>query len=224
MNSPRSRVRWGVLVVAPMLALVPAPTRAADAPDTHTLEQFTITLPAGWFVHDQNTLMNRKGPFGVILFSPVDLGKIARMSGSKEEVEHAVQTFAEVSTGKIPGFLVDRHPAEKGSTCAEGFTKKGRKKLLDMYEDSARNTPNGRATVTTPDVQDVVVGGCKGLRIRMSSSGPNDGAWEYLIHAASDGTTTYDFSLRTKKEFFETDLPDYEKSIPTLVLNASRSH
>jgi hypothetical protein len=224
MNSNRSSGRWGFLVVALLLALVPWPARAGDDPDTHMLEQFTITLPAGWFVHDQNTLMNRKGPFGVILFSPVDLGKIAHMSGSKEDVERAGQTFAEVSAGKIPSFFVDRHPAEKGCTCAEGFTKKGRKKLLDMYEDSARNTPNGRATVTTPEVQDVVVGGCKGLRIRMSSSGPSDGAWEYLIHAAADGTTTYDFSLRTKKEFFEADLPDYEKSIPTLVLNASRAH
>ena len=45
-----------------------------------------------------------------------------------------------------------------------------------------------------------------------------------LVYAVSDGKVAYDFFLRNQKEFFERNLPIFEKAIATLRISAGPGH
>ena len=182
-----------------------------------TLDQFTITVPAGWYVHDQNAAIGKPGPHGVIVFSPVDLTKLGAGSPGRNDDE-VRNKFIAIDGGKIPSFFVERYAAEQGVTCAGGFTPAVRDKLLSDYKRSARGTGNWE--VGTPKVEDVVVAGCQGMRVQLSSKILEGGEFDFLIYVVSDGKVMYDFTLRNRKDFFEKNRPIFDKAISTLKLAA----
>src|SRR5262245_24799678 len=210
------------VVEPPAAALPPPPTEVTAetefVPYEGMKDQFILALPKGWYVHDQNATFGQPGPFGVVVFSPVQLGHMT-ISGDPN-ADEIQKMMGRVDSGEIPSFFVDRYRAEKGRAC-ESFTEKGRKHALEIYT-SPGALGKGTKLVGTPEVQAVPVGGCQGLRVMMRTMNANGAEWDFLIYAASDAQTSYDFVLRNEKTYFEKNLPMFEKAVSGLRLAAAR--
>jgi hypothetical protein len=218
---------FAVVVLAATPALAGDATETHEEPVTQTepvryegmKDQFVISLPENWHVYDQNTALRRPpGPVGVVQFSLLDIGDLQERL-NKRHKEEATKAFTGIIRGATPSFTLDRSRASKGMAC-NGFTDEARKTLLKDYEVSAKGgSPS--TVVAPPEVAEVTVGGCQGLRVKLRASPAEGEAWEFLIYAVSDGTTLYDFFLRNQEDFFEKNLPDFEKAITTLKLTRS---
>ena len=66
--------------------------------------------------------------------------------------------------------------------------------------------------------ENLVVIVAAGLRTKNA----NGAEWDFLIYAASDVRTSYDFVLRNEKTYFEKNLPMFEKAISALRLATAR--
>jgi len=230
------RARWVALVGAARLEAEAAPAapkavaggappeadlgtqeeRTEFAPYEGLKEQFTIALPVGWQAHDQNAQMGKPGPYGVVIFSPINLASV-KVTDEKKQLADAVSAMESIDSGETPSLLVDRHKSQRGMSCA-GFDDKARKRMLDVYETSSM----GRSghLLGTSEVKAMPVGGCQGLRVMLRSRDPDGTETHTLVYAASDGETAYDFFLRNRKEFFEKNLPMFEKAVSTLKIAA----
>jgi hypothetical protein len=182
-------------------------------------EQFTIALPVGWQAHDQSAALGKPGPYGVVIFSPVNLGMV-KVTDAQKSLEEAQKTLEGIDTGEIPSLLVDRHKAEGGMSC-DGFSDKARKKALETYEISTMG--RNSHIVGTPEAEAVSVGGCQGLRVRLRVRDPEGSETHLLVYAVSDGKMAYDFFLRNRKDFFEKNLPTFEKAISTIKVATGRA-
>jgi len=190
--------------------------RAEFEPYEGLKEQFTIALPVGWQAHDQSADLGHPGPYGVVIFSPVNLGR-TEVTDVQKQLEESLRALEGVDSGKTPSLMVDRHKALRGMSC-DGIDDKARKRVLDIYESSSIGKSSH--LVGTPEVEAVSVGGCQGLRVRLRARDPEGNEELTLVYAVSDGKVAYDFFLRNQKEFFEKNLPTFEKAITTLKISA----
>jgi hypothetical protein len=232
------RARWVALVgsgrvEAEVEPVVPEATAGGAPPDADVgrreehaefepyeglKEQFTIALPVGWRAHDQNAALGQPGPHGVVIFSPINLASV-RVTDDKKQLADLVSAMENIDSGETPSLLVDRHKSPRGMSC-DGIDDKARKRALEVYESS---TMGGNSHLLgTPEVEAVSVGGCQGLRVKLRSRDPEGKETHTLVYAVSDGKVAYDFLLRNQMEFFEKNLPDFEKAIATLKIAAQR--
>lgn len=213
--------RAGVLIASSLLALVSSPRLAAQVPQGYQLydslpNQFTIALPDGWLVFDQNRRMRQLGldipeGFGLVYFSPVNLAA----QGDRPDV---AATLSRIDTGELPAFFVDRHLAERGMSCST-LTARGYRKV----ENLIRNTDFGRGSrPLEPLVGDsTTVGGCQGAHFRGRVRHRDGTEWVIDVRAVADLSTLYLFSLRNVAEYFGRNLPTYEAAMTTLHLAAA---
>jgi len=124
-----------------------------------------------------------------------------------------------IDSGVTTSFLLDRYKAERGMSC-DGIEEKARKRLVDGYEESTI----GKTChlIGTSKVEAIPVGGCQGLRVMLRARDSAGKETDGLVYAVSDGKVMYDFFLRNQKEFFEKNLPVFEKSMATLRIAAGR--
>jgi len=203
----------------PPSAGVGAPeARTEFAPYEGLKDQFTIALPVGWLAHDQSADIGKPGPYGVVVFSPVNLGR-TEVTDDQKALDELRRVAVGVDSGEIPSLAVDRHKAERGMSC-EAINDNARKRAVNVYETSLMGN-NGHLFGTT-EVKAMPVGGCQGLRVRIRSRDPEGNETHTLVYAVSDGRTTYDFFLRNGKEFFEKNLPIFEQMVATLKITARR--
>jgi hypothetical protein len=191
--------------------------QAEFAPYEGFKEQFTIALPVGWQAHDQNAQMGKPGPYGVVIFSPINLASV-KVTDVQKQLADSMRALESIDSGETPSLLVDRHKSQRGISCS-GIEDKARKRMLDVYETSAMGTSGH--LLGTSEVKAMPVGGCQGLRVMLRSRDPDGTETHTLVYAVSDGETAYDFFLRNRKEFFEKNLPIFEKAVSTLKI-ASR--
>ena len=192
--------------------------QAEFAPYEGFKEQFTIALPVGWQAHDQNAQMGKPGPYGVVIFSPINLASV-KVTDVQKQLADSMRALESIDSGETPSLLVDRHKSQRGISCS-GIDDKARKRLLDVYETSAMGTSGH--LLGTSEVKAMPVGGCQGLRVMLRSRDPDGTETHTLVYAVSDGETAYDFFLRNRKEFFEKNLPIFEKAVSTLKIAARR--
>jgi len=177
-------------------------------------QQFTIDVPSGWFVRDQSDVRGSAGTRGVIAFAAESFNV---RGGSVEDVMKAALRH---DTGEVPMFFVDRHPNGPGMSC-ETYTKSAEATVVTSFQ-SAASLGKG-TTVSKPARVGVVrIGDCFGLKVRLHARESDGHPLSMLVYTVSDGTTRFDFTLRNHDEFFEKNLPAFEKSIQTVKL-ASRS-
>ena len=200
-----------------------APAAPAAAPAGYEAyqglkEQFTIELPSGWHVVDQNAVIGQPGPYGVVVFSAQETGIGKRLEPAESEAMMA--TMRKISTGEIPSFIVERSPNQKGRTCA-GYDKKAVKKVTGIMSDPAA-MGRGAKLVGAPATEVVPVGGCTGVKVNarfLSSAGTPE---SLLVYSVSDGRIDYDIGLRGEDTFFEVNLADFEKAVASMRLTAAK--
>jgi hypothetical protein len=205
-------------LVALWITLLPGARGAEPPGQVKALDQFTITIPAGWYVHDQNLATTGKsGTDGVIVFTPADLAKLGAPDKDPKTAEEARRTFTAIDSGQMPSFFVERYAALPGVTCATGLTPEAREKVLEDYKRTARGPGNWE--VSTPKVDPATVGDCKALRVQLSSKILEGGEFDFLIYVVSDGKTMYDFTLRNRKDYFEKNRPLFEQAVTSIKLS-----
>jgi len=211
--------RQGALVLALGLAACGggADRAPAPAPPPAVPEQFTITLPEGWTVYDQNAAHGQPGLLGVIVFAPVDLAQVSRMKNDKATEAQARQALVAVDSGRIPSFFVERYAAGPGSGCAEGLPPAERERVLQDLRRTARG-PQGDWVLDVEEVAEAPMAGCAGLRVRLGARLPAGGGFDFLSYIVSDGQVNYDFTLRARRGFFEKNLPVFEQAVGSLKL------
>lgn len=170
--------------------------------------QFSVRLPRGWSVYDQNKeLTGKSGPSGMVIFTSVEVAKLT--------VEDFMKLMPQWDTGAVPAFFVDRGPAEKGTSCA-GFPEKSQKKLLKRVEGSSVGKGD---KVTTPfQAEPVTLGTCSGVRVHGEVQKASGEAWRFDVRTISDGKTMYMFALRNLKAQFEKNQAGYESAMATVRL------
>ena len=155
---------------------------------------------------------------GVVIFSPINLASV-KVTDVQKQLADSMRALESIDSGETPSLLVDRHKSQRGISCS-GIDDKARKRLLDVYETSAMGKSGH--LLGTSEVKAMPVGGCQGLRVMLRSRDPDGTETHTLVYAVSDGETAYDFFLRNRKEFFEKNLPIFEKAVSTLKIAARR--
>jgi hypothetical protein len=180
------------------------------AGESNVANQFTIVLPQGWSVYDQNvTVFGRSDGSGVVIFSAQPVTKPGEAAADPE-------LLAKVDSGEIPSFLVDRNPAGKNATCE----KLSRPTLYEVGTRIGQDPALGamrRALALQPRSKDIDLAGCQGARFMLE--GPkSDTGDQWLIDArvVSDGKVLYIFSLRNRSPFYAKNLPLFEAALATV--------
>lgn len=178
------------------------------------MDQIAIDLPRGWIAYDQREAnrvrLGKEGKpsrFGVVYFS--EAKNIAEL--------HLVgKARAEMDTGKLPSFFVERVPAIRNTACKR-FPEKAIQQVLKVKRRSF-----GKSRIVKElQTRAISIGGCKGFRIRGEVQTPRGENWVHDVHVVSDGTVMYLFTLRNIKENYEKRLDAYENAIATVRLTAA---
>lgn len=171
--------------------------------------QFVIDLPRNWRVYDQHRhFTGRAGPYGMVIFSPVELAELAS--------EEMIEELARIDTGSTPSFFLDRQPARRKMSCS-GFSPKHQQEILADLEGGLRTDRD--ATAPEPlTLEEVSLGGCQGLLVEGRRRQADDTEWRMKTYVLSDGRVLYYFSLRNPTELFDANLPVFERSMSTLKL------
>jgi hypothetical protein len=180
-------------------------------------DQFTIELPRGWSVSDQAAKSGKPGPFGVIVFSSESMSPRSEPGADRDQFEAAVMKLAErQDSGEMPSFYVDRHPSKKGSSCAR-LSEEEKASLLKALRTSAFGAD--QVKILEPvRAQTMSVGGCHGLEVLVRAASTTGEDIHLLVRTVSDGTTSYDFALRNRKGFFETNQPTFDRAVASVKL------
>ena len=178
-------------------------------------KQFTIDVPSGWFVRDQSNVAGPAAIRGVIAFAAESF---SASGGSAEEARHAVMRH---DTGESPTFFVDLHPSGSGMSC-DGYTKSAETTVVTAFQ-SEGSLGKGTAVSQPARVEVVRIGGCFGLKVLIHARESDGHQLTMLVDTVSDGTTRYDFTLRALDEFFERNLPAFERSVGSVKLTSARA-
>ena len=178
------------------------------------MDQITIDLPRGWIAYDQREANRvRLGKEG----KPSRFGKVYFSETKKIAELHSLgKARAQMDTGKLPSFFVERVPAMRNTACKR-FPEKVIQQVMKVIR---RSFGNGRI-VKELQARAISIGGCKGFRIRGEVQTPRGENWIHDVHVVSDGTVMYLFTLRNKKENYEKKLEVYENAIATVRLTTA---
>ena len=172
-------------------------------------DQFVINLPQGWTIYDQNkAVYGQSSPFGMLIISSANLERM--------DLNSQLESMAKMDIGELPSLLVDRLPAKKNMTCL-GFSAGAKRKVLELLKGDVMFS-KGAKILKKLKADIVLVGGCKGLRIRGETQVSNGNQWVLDVHAVSDGKVLYLFYLRSLKKYYVKNLRIYEKMISTVKL------
>jgi hypothetical protein len=207
--------KHATLLLGSLAALVSAKDVGAQPDATgasNIANQFTISLPQGWSVYDQNAaVFDRDDGFGVVVFSAQPVTKPDQAIADPELI-------AKVDSGENPSFFVDRKPADKNATCA----KLSRPTLYDVGTKIAQDPALGGARRAfsaglQPRSTDIELGGCKGARFLLDGpKSDGDDQWIIDVRVVSDGKVLYLFSLRSRARFYRHNLPLFEGALATV--------
>jgi len=173
-------------------------------------EQFTLELPQGWHVFNQSG----SPEYGVVVFSALSMRIPAEGMDEAALGAKMRKQMAQVDSGELPSFFVDRYPVKRGMSC-DDLSKKARKKMLRVL---TRATAFGKGSklLNRPEAEPISLGGCQGLKVLVRAQTAEGREFVMLIYTVSHGQTTYDFALRNRKEYFEKNRPVFEKALSTL--------
>jgi hypothetical protein len=199
----------------PVVLLLVMPAAGASTPEAfedrlELAAQFVIALPVGWSVYRQNPAPPESpDSLGLVIFTSVPL-TIAAGYRTPDPAE-----MAKIDTGQTASFFVDRKPADKGMSC-ERFTRKAAYEL-GMFLKKHEKHGAGQFAAIEPEPQPIDIGGCAGLRFRFDSQG-----WMTEVRAVSDGSVLYLFTLRNRREYFDTNFPVYDVATSSVRFTAER--
>jgi hypothetical protein len=202
------------IVVGLLIALVStAGVNAQDAAGgSNVANQFTITLPQGWSVYDQNAaVFGKSDGTGLVLFSAQPVTKPNETTADPELIEKA-------DAGEIPSFFVDRKLAGKNATCE----KLSRPTLYDVGTKVAQDPALGGARRAfsaglQPRSTEIHIGGCQGARFLLDGPKSDGGdQWIIDVRVVSDGEVLYLFSLRNRARFYTENSAPFENALATI--------
>jgi hypothetical protein len=186
------------LTLVALAALAMPGARAQDAPvragGIH--DQITISLPDGWSVYDQTEALSGKAsPLGVVVFSaqPVAPPGSTRADAAR---------LAQIDTGEVLSFFVERSAANNGMTCA----KLSRGAVYDIATNINRDP-----AIATAGRR--LFGGGVALEAHQDDPAKH---WKIDVRAVSDGRVLYLFSLRHRGIYYKDNLAVFEKAISTV--------
>lgn len=181
-------------------------------------EQFTIELPEGWHVVDQNAAMGRLGPYGVVVFSAVETGAAKQFKPDEEDA--IVANLRKVSTGEISSFIIERSPSQKRGTCA-GYDKKALNKAVQTFTGPAV-LGAGAKVVGDPTSEVASIGGCAGVKVTVHYKSQEGVPRSMLAYTVTDGHTNFIIGLRAEDAYFESTLPIFERAVASLRLASAK--
>jgi hypothetical protein len=203
------RLAWAVACLAlstyQLHATEPGPSRTGVA------GQFSLELPAGWSVYDQSAVMlGQVGPTGVIVFSAEPLAAPGQRAAD-------LTALARVDRGELASFIVDRQEAERGMAC----DKLSRTVIYNIGEKLKQAPAFGAMrrhfAVLSPRHEDIVLGGCKGVRFLLEANKDEPGRhWVIDVRAVSDGRVLYLFGLRNLAEHYANNIGAFDTALATL--------
>ena len=191
-------------------------------PYTGMKDQFEISLPAGWSVFDQGAAMGGKSAkTGLpIIFSSVSIDSKAMLSGDQQALRKVEEQMVGIELGGIPGFMLDRLPAQKGMSCS-GFDSKAQKKVLDIVGKDPM-FGKGRTIREKPHAETQTIGACQALRVRGKGTTAKGSGKNLDVFALSDGKVLFLFELFNLDEHYVKNVGTFEKIISTVKLAAAR--
>ena len=221
-RTPRPRrPPWRALVACALTSSI-GTTQAQPtvelAPWTGMQDQFTLSLPAGWSVLDQQeAVAGRRAPTGPpVVFSAEAIDAAAMRSGDRDALRRVIVQLAGVEVGRIPGFMLDRLPARAGMACA-GFDAAAVDALLTLM----RTDPmfgRERTVRQPPQARPIDVGGCVGQRVHGQGTTATGAGKNLDVVAMSDGRVLYLFKLLNTDEHRPKNLPLFEHVLSTVQL------
>jgi hypothetical protein len=181
-------------------------------------DQFTLALPVGWSVYDQQeVLMGKRGKTGPpVVFSSEVIDGRALMSGDKQAALKVADQLSGIETGRLSGFALNRLPARYGMSC-NGIDGQARARLLELLG----NEPmfgRGRTIREKPHAEPTLIGGCQGLRVKGKGEARGGGGRILDVFAVSDGDVLFLFTLENLEEHYPKNLGTFEKVLSTLKL------
>ena len=179
-------------------------------------EQFTLELPQGWHVFNQSG----SPEYGVVVFSALSMRIEAEGMDEAALMAKTRKRMAQLDSGELASFLVDRYPAKRGMSC-DGFSKKARKKKLRVLT-GATALGRGSTLLDPAQAEPITLGGCQGLKVLVRAQTAEGWELVMLVYTVAHGQTTYDFILRNRKEYFEKNRPVFEKALSTLKITKGK--
>jgi hypothetical protein len=173
--------------------------------------EFSIETPKGWQTRGGTT------GYGLVVFARGDLGpQVIDQPGAVAMTEQVAEAF---TSGRMPGFMIERRPGHRGDACG-GFSDKRSKELVREVTD--KGALGGGRLLAKPSVEPIALGPCHGIRVGArwrAGKGP-----EYVMDLVlvSDEKTLYIIGLRNQAEFFEKNRPVFARAVSTFRLASSR--
>jgi hypothetical protein len=179
-------------------------------------DQFTLALPVGWSVYDQQeVLMGKRGKTGLpVVFSSEVIDGQAMKSGGQQALDKVLGQLTSVEIGLLESFTLDRLPAKKGMSC-NGMDSKAQKQLLDLMGTDPMF--GRRQTIRVkPHAEPAIIGGCQGLRVKGKGASSTGEGKVLDVFAVSDGEVLFLFKLLNLDEHYPKNLVTFEKVMSTL--------
>lgn len=218
MNIQR-RTGWALPGVLALVSAAVAQS-AADVDTTQyktyqgNRDQFTVEVPQGWQVIDQTPYSKS----GVIAFysQPIETTIDRDPVIAKQQHEALIQLLNDMTSGRLPTFFVDRYKADKGMAC-NGYDARAEKRKVKIFTSAAAL---GRKPKLLGQPESVAVdfGGCRGLKVTFSAAIEFGQTMKMQVYTAAVDGVTYDFALLTEAQYFEQNLPWFERMIGTVRL------
>lgn len=218
----QSLTRWMPLGVLALVSTVVAQT----ATDLHTIQyktyqgnrdQFTVEVPQGWQVIDQSPYSNT----GIIAFysQPIETTIDRDPVIAQQQHQALIALLNDMTSGRLPTFFAERYEAGKGMAC-NGFDARAEKKKVKTFTGAAALGRKPKI-VGEPEVVAVDFGGCRGLKVTFSAKIEHGQTMKMQVYTAAVDGLTYDFALFTEEQYFEQNLPWFERMIGTVRLTAA---
>jgi hypothetical protein len=231
MKGPRWLSRFVTLVVI-SLGTVPLHAEPPEGfePYLGLKFHFEIALPKGWSVLDpklQRSDAERAVPdpatvvaFGALRFTPeYFLSKGDDPVAAKQASLKMDEQMKWVDRGVLPGFLLQRAPAEKGMSC-EGFDPSATKSLLEHLGDHSMF--HSKAAIREKlHAEPITIGGCRGLRVRGKGTSPDGEAQSMDVFTFSNDKVLFMFLMDNLDEYYAKNVGNFEKAMSTLKLAAT---
>jgi hypothetical protein len=207
-----------LLSVFALPVLAQQPEAEGFVPYVGMKDQFTIALPVGWSVYDQQeVLTGKRGKTGPpVVFSSEVIDGRAMMSGDKQAALKVADQLSGIETGLLSGFALDRLPARYGMSC-NGIDGEARARLLELL---GRDPMFGRGRTIREKLhaEPTLIGGCQGLRVKGKGEARGGGGRILDVFAVSDGDVLFLFMLQPLEEHYAKNLGAFEKALSTLEL------
>jgi hypothetical protein len=192
--------------------------------------QFEIALPKGWSALDPKFLLSEAeravpDPEIVVAFGALRLTQDHLLSirddpaATKQASEQIDPQMRWVDRGVLPGFLLQRVPAEPGMSC-EGFNESAKKSLFEHLTELAM-FQNKAAIREEPHFDPVAIAGCRGLRFRGKGTNSAGELQTSDVFSFSDGKTLFMFMMHDLDQYYAKNVGNFEKAMSTLKLTAA---